>query len=97
MLSFLSGRPHYVYTGIALISLKTQRTLTGYVKTKVFFKKLMPRDIENYLGSINPLDKAGSYAVQEGKKIVQRIEGPYSNVIGLPVELLLKMLKKIII
>lgn len=93
MIRKLSGQSHFVYTGIALLNPKTGVTLTGYAKTKVTFKKMDKGDIQRYLGQIHPLDKAGSYAVQKGAKIVKEIKGSYSNVLGLPKELLLAMLR----
>ncbi len=95
MLTNLSGRWHRVYTGVALRNLENGRLVCSYAKTRVLFKKLTPQDIRDYLGSIHPLDKAGAYAIQEDRPIVRKLVGSYSNVIGLPVELLSAMLREI--
>ncbi len=93
MLGLLSGKAHFVLTAISIFDHKTHSILTGCAVTKVFFKKLSGKDISNYLAKVNPLDKAGAYAIQEGPKIVKKIEGSYSNVVGLPKELLRELLK----
>ena len=94
MLSRLSGRPHFVYTGVALLDRQSGKIKTGCAKTKVTFKRLTKEGILEYLESMNPYDKAGGYAIQEGPKIVKKIDGSRTNVIGLPVELLTKILRK---
>ena len=74
-------------TGVCLIHLREHRQETLAVNTTVRFRPLDDAKIESYLRSINPLDKAGAYAIQEqGDQIVERISGPFSNVVGLPVE-----------
>ena len=92
MLRFLSDREHSVYTGVVLYCPETRKTLVKYDRTRVYFKKLTPQDIERYLQDVHVLDKAGSYAIQEGRRIVKKIKGSYSNVVGLPSELLSRML-----
>ena len=92
MLRLLSGKSHYVYTGIALLDLKIRRQYIGFSKTKVVFRKLTDEFIKKYFSQVNPLDKAGAYAIQEGSRIVRRFEGSRTNVIGLPVELLKEMM-----
>lgn len=92
LLSF-SGKSHYVYTGLTLLDIKTGKLMSGYEKTKVFIKKLSIVQIESYVHKINALDKAGAYGIQEEPSIVEKIEGSYSNVVGLPLELLDRMLK----
>ncbi len=63
-------------------------------RTRVTFKPLKRPEIAHYLTLINPLDKAGSYAAQEhGEVIIEKVDGPYSNVVGLPIERLLRELK----
>ena len=94
-LKFLSGRTHWVYTGVALYSPTDGRIHSGYAKTRVDFRRLSGRDIANYLKRINPFDKVGSYAIQVGQKIVREIEGSYTNVMGLPCELVSSMLRQI--
>jgi septum formation protein len=95
MLRRISGRTHAVYTGIALKNLKTGRLLQGYTKTKVFVRKLSQAQIEKYCRHVPNLDKAGAYAIQMKPKIVRKIEGSHSNVVGLPKELLRKLMREI--
>ena len=95
MLSELSGCCHRVYTGIALYDPESRTMLCDYAKTLVWFKTLNAGDIADYLKTVHPLDKAGAYAIQEGPGIVRKIKGSYTNVIGLPAELLIRMLRKI--
>ena len=92
MLRLLSGRPHWVVTALALLDRKTGKIKTGVARTKVIFKKLSGERIRNYLEAVDPFDKAGGYAIQEGPRIVKKIQGSYTNVVGLPVELLKEML-----
>lgn len=87
MLSELQGRTHEVVTGVCLIHLRAHREKLFAVSTSVTFRKLDAEQIELYLKSIQPLDKAGAYAIQDkGEMIVEGISGSYSNVVGLPVE-----------
>jgi septum formation protein len=91
MLRKLSGRWHRVYTGIALV--RAGRRLVDYQRTEVAFRRLSKREIEWYVGTGEPLDKAGAYAIQgEGAGLVRTLRGCYTNVIGLPLPRLLKML-----
>lgn len=85
----LQGHDHEVITGVCLIHLRRHREKLFAVGTRVFFRPLGDADIEAYLGKINPLDKAGAYAIQEhGDLIIEKIEGSHSNVVGLPTEAL---------
>jgi septum formation protein len=87
MLLQLQGRTHQVVTGVSLIQLRTHRERIFAVSTDVIFRPLTPGQIDEYLSKINPLDKAGAYAIQEnGELIVLEISGSFSNVVGLPVE-----------
>ena len=87
MLSRLQGREHQVVTGVSLIQLRAHRERIFAVSTAVLFHPLDADQIRDYLALVNPLDKAGAYAIQEhGEKIVAQIYGSYSNVVGLPVE-----------
>jgi len=87
MLSKLQGRTHQVVTGVSLIHLRTHREGLFAVGTDVTFLPLTSVQIKDYLQKMNPLDKAGAYAIQEhGEMIVSEIAGSYSNVVGLPVE-----------
>jgi septum formation protein len=87
MLTKLQSRTHQVVTGVCLMHLRAHRERIFAASTDVTFHPLDEKQIGDYLEKINPLDKAGAYAIQEhGDKIVAEISGSYSNVIGLPVE-----------
>lgn len=87
MLKQLQGKTHEVVTGVCLLRLRGHRQRIFAESTRVKFRKLDTKQIREYLGLINPLDKAGAYAIQEhGDKIVESIAGSMSNVIGLPIE-----------
>lgn len=92
MLTALSGQTHEVYTGVAIVSGKRQRVFVE--TTKVTFWELSEADIEVYLDSGEPFDKAGSYGIQGyGSLFVQQIVGDYFSVVGLPVSRLARELK----
>lgn len=85
MLRSLSGRTHRVISGYAIYDRMTKETCSDAVVTRVHFKKLTDAEIEGYIATQEPFDKAGSYAIQGiGAFMVPRIEGSYSNVVGLP-------------
>ena len=87
MLARLQGRHHQVVTGVCLMHLRRHRERIFAVSTDVLFHPLTARQIRDYLAAIQPLDKAGAYAVQDsGEKIISEISGSFSNVVGLPVE-----------
>jgi len=87
MLAKLQGRTHQVVTGVCLMHLRAHRERIFAVSTDVKFRPLTAGQISDYLSKMNPLDKAGAYAIQEhGDKIVAEISGSYSNVVGLPLE-----------
>lgn len=95
MLSSLSGKTHDVYTGIALVHIETNRKIVDYVCTKVTFNDLSERDILAYLDTGEAYDKAGAYGIQGfGSLLVDRIDGDFFNVMGLPLSKLNKMLKQ---
>ncbi len=92
-LSMLKGKTHQVYTGICLVESYDNRVLIDYEKTSVRFRQLTDEQIRLYLERINPLDKAGAYAIQgAGSIIVESIAGCYYNVMGFPVSKLEQML-----
>ncbi len=96
MLGQLAGQPHEVVTGVCLLHRALDLELTFAETTRVWMRPLTRRQIAEYLGKINPLDKAGAYAIQEhGAGIVERIEGSYHNVMGLPTERLAATLERI--
>jgi septum formation protein len=87
MLAKLQGRTHEVVTGVCFIHLRAHRQQLFAVSTTVTFRRLHSGQIRRYLAKINPLDKAGGYAIQEeGDLIVKGIAGSFSNVVGLPME-----------
>jgi septum formation protein len=87
MLERLQGRTHRVVTGICLLHLRQHRQAVFAESTAVTFHPLDDVSIRRYLNRVNPLDKAGAYAIQEeGDLIVEKIAGSYTNVVGLPLE-----------
>jgi septum formation protein len=91
MLMRLEGQSHEVVTGVCMVHQRLHRQRLFAEGTTVSFKLLTPDKIREYLSKINPMDKAGAYAIQEhGEMIVERISGSYSNVVGLPVERVLE-------
>ena len=94
MLMLLNGRSHVVTTGVTVLDTRTSRKSSFAVSTKVFFKKMSEQDIDGYIATGEPLDKAGAYAIQGlGAFLVRKIEGDYFNVIGLPLSALADALK----
>jgi len=98
MLHSLSGKEHRVYTGIAIIDSGNKSSFTGYEMTKVKFRRLERSEINFYLKSKSPRDKAGAYGIQDdfGSTFVEKIKGDYFNVVGLPVVKTYLGLKKIL-
>ncbi len=95
MLGLLSGKAHSVITGFTIIDTATSKKLSRSVETKVWFRKLTKKEIISYAKTGEPLDKAGAYAIQGlGSLIVEKVEGDYFNVIGLPLCSLVQALKK---
>lgn len=96
MLGQLAGRRHEVITGVCLAHRSLDTELLFADTTRVWMRPLSPTQIAEYLAKINPLDKAGAYAIQEhGDGIVERIEGSYHNVVGLPTERLQATLERL--
>jgi septum formation protein len=94
MLKALSGRRHEVITGICLKMGK--RVVQDWSETSVWFAPLSHREIEDYVASGEPTDKAGAYAIQGlASKFIQRIEGCYFNVVGLPIALVYRHLREL--
>ncbi len=95
MLSLLSGRCHNVFTGVYIIEKSSKKSANFYEKTEVCFKSLDISEINDYINSGEPMDKAGSYGIQNlGSLFVERINGDYFNVVGLPICHLGKVLAK---
>jgi septum formation protein len=85
MLKKISGKKHRLITGIAIIDTKTNRIITDYEITEVWFKKLNAKEIDLYIKTKEPLNKAGGYAIQGiGSILIEKINGNYTNVVGLP-------------
>lgn len=94
MLDLLSGRWHRVITGVAIV--KSSRVLSGIEETRVKFRRMTRKEIKDYVASGEPMDKAGGYAVQGGARVfVESIIGDYSNVVGLPLNLVVTLLARL--
>jgi septum formation protein len=92
MLRLLSGREHEVLTGVAVMS--ARRSMVEVARTKVWFNPLSEAEIAEYVASGEPRDKAGAYGIQGlAARYIDRIQGSYSNVVGLPVALVYRLLK----
>ena len=92
ILRALSGRVHRVITGVCLLSRDKERVFSG--ESRVHFAELTDEEIDYYIRTCRPFDKAGAYAIQEwiGLCKIDRIEGTYSNIMGLPVDLVYREL-----
>ncbi len=95
MLEKLSGKTHFVFSGYAIIDTKDNKTISGYVKTKVKFKDLTDKEISTYVTKCEVLDKAGAYAIQDKAAVfIEYIQGDYLSIVGLPLAAIYKALKK---
>ncbi len=92
IISELSGKMHWVITGVCLLSAEKETVFAG--KAKVYFDEISEEEIAYYVEKYKPFDKAGAYAIQEwiGLCKINRIEGTYSNIMGLPMEMVYKEL-----
>ena len=96
MLMKLSGNYHCVFSGLAVLDMQKGKELVGYDKTEVKFKDLSEKEINKYVDSGEPLDKAGAYGIQEsGGAFVESVKGSFSNVVDLPKELLTRFLAEL--
>ena len=87
MMRTLQGQTHSVMTGVCLIHLRSHKQKIFFEQTIVTFRSLNDEQIRHYYQHVNPLDKAGAYAIQEnGDQIVAHVKGSFTNVVGLPVE-----------
>jgi septum formation protein len=94
MLGLLAGREHQVLTGICLR--RGVESVIDCARTRVWFTPLTSKQIAEYVASDEPMDKAGAYAIQGlASKFIERIEGSYTNVVGLPIELVRQVLRKL--
>ncbi len=95
MLAKLSGKAHTVISGFTVLDTLTGKTVSRSVETTVYMKQLTKLEIEAYVRTGEPLDKAGAYAIQGlGAVLVEKIEGDYFNVVGLPLRALSEVLKE---
>jgi len=95
MLKMLSDTVHSVITGYTVIDTKTGKSLSRATENKVHLRKISDEEIDAYIKTGEPLDKAGAYAIQErGAVFVKRIEGDFLNIMGLPLYELMEDLKK---
>ncbi len=95
MLKELQNNVNYVYSGLAVIIKNKEKIIeeNDYTKTAVYIKKMTEKEIKEYIETKEPLDKAGSYAIQGiGGKFIEKIEGSYNNVVGMDTEKLAKYL-----
>lgn len=94
----LSGKTHTVFTGFTIFNSYNEKTITDYVRTTVKFRKLTNNEIDEYVRGGSPMDKAGAYGIQDdfGAVFVEKINGCYYNVVGLPLAKLYKSLIKIL-
>ncbi len=94
----LSGRTHTVYTGFVILNIESKKRIIGYEKTEVTFRKLSSSEIRDYINTGSPMDKAGAYGIQDdfGAVFVNRIDGCYYNVVGLPLSKVYSALLKVI-
>ena len=98
ILKALSGNVHAVYTGFSIYNTENKMLLTDYEKTFVEFRTLNEKEIDDYIKSGSPMDKAGAYGIQDdfGAVFIKKINGCYYNVIGLPLTKVYQTLMKII-
>ncbi len=95
MLHDLSGKWHSVISGVTVFHTKSLKSESFYAETKVKFSDLTDKEICDYVATGEPMDKAGAYGIQGiGSKFVEKIEGDYFNVVGLPLNKLYRVLKK---
>ncbi len=96
MLRKLSGRTHKVYTGFTILDTKTKKVVSDFEVTDVKFRELSDDEIEEYVASGSPLDKAGAYGIQDdyGAVFVERINGCFYNVVGFPLTKFYLTMKK---
>ena len=94
MLQRLAGREHLVLTGYVLLKVASEKKLKGVEETRVKINALEEREIEWYINTGEPFDKAGAYAIQgKGAFMVEWIKGSYTNVVGLPLSQLVRLFK----
>ncbi|RJP28176.1 MAG: septum formation protein Maf [Candidatus Omnitrophota bacterium] len=96
MLIRLSSKPHWVYSGFAIIDLERNIRKTGYDKTKVYMDKLSPKQLKDYFSKVHPLSMAGGFDIQgQGALFIRKINGCFYTVVGIPISKLFAALRKI--
>lgn len=98
ILNKLSGRTHNVYTGYSIYNSDNNKVITEFEKTLVTFRKLTDYEIDDYISTGSPMDKAGAYGIQDdfGAVFIEKIDGCYHNVVGLPLAKVYHSLLRII-
>ncbi len=95
MIKKMNGRAFSVITGFTVIDVKSGKEVSKAVESRVCFRRLTEKEIENYVHTGEPLDKAGAYAIQEmGSVLTGEIQGDYTNIVGLPIPALIEELKR---
>lgn len=95
ILNLLNGHVHRIITGFTVLDTDTGKFITRSIETKVFFRKATNKEIDDYVKTKEPLDKAGAYGIQEkGSIFIKKIEGDYYNVVGLPINAVVEELRK---
>ena len=93
-LLFLSNKKHIVITGICILNLKKKKIILDFEETQVYMKRISKEKAIQYVRTKEPLGKAGAYAIQgKGKQFIEKFEGDYLNIVGLPLKRFLKILK----
>ncbi|WKZ18323.1 MAG: Maf family protein [Candidatus Jettenia sp. CY-1] len=97
MLSMLNGTEHDVLSGICIINMPLKKKLLRIGRTSIKIRHITEEEIDAYIQTGEPLDKAGAYAIQgKGEKFIEKIDGSYTNVVGLPLEIVREMLNNIL-
>lgn len=98
MLQFLNRKPHYVFSGIAIVikNNSTEQIVNGCDTAKAYMRNLSKEEIKNYVATGEPMDKAGGYGIQEkGASLIEKVEGDYYTVVGFPLSLFLDLCKNL--
>ncbi len=96
ILSLLSNSEHDVVSGVCIIDMPSKKKLLRIDRTHIKMRNISEKEIEMYISTGEPMDKAGAYAIQgEGRKFIEKIDGSYSNAVGLPLEIVREMLNKL--
>lgn len=98
ILKKLSGNTHFVFTGYCIYNSETKKSFTKYVRTAVKFREITKNEINDYIETGSPMDKAGAYGIQDdyGAVFIESIKGCYYNVVGLPISHFFETFKKVL-